>query len=131
MRIVDPIARQGEDAAATYLRKLGYKIIEKNFRKGYGEIDIIALRASGQAGFLGKDETLVFIEVKTRTSLEFGSPFEAITPWKVRTLVKTAQFYKLLHPNLPDLLRIDAIAVRMLKNGEVESIEHEENISGF
>lgn len=121
MRIVDPIARLGEDTAATYLLKHGYKIIERNFRKGYGEIDIISI----------KDNSLVFVEVKTRTSAEFGSPLEAITPWKIKTLVKTAQLYKLLNPNLPDLMRIDAIAVRVLQNGEVETIEHEENISGF
>lgn len=128
MRIADPIARLGEDAAAAYLQKKGYIIIERNFRKGYGEIDIVSVLKAVDAKQVN---TLVFVEVKTRSSSEFGSPFEAITSWKVRMLVKTANFYKLLYPDLPDLMRIDAIAVRVLQNGEVESIEHEENISGF
>ena len=57
MKISNPTAVIGEDIAVNYLKKKGYKIIERNFRKGYGEIDIIAL----------KKNVLVFVEVKTRT----------------------------------------------------------------
>ena len=120
MRIVNPIASFGEGKACEYLRKNGYKIIERNFRKGYGEIDIIATHK----------DTLVFVEVKTRTSDQFGSPLEAITFWKLKSLIKTAQYYKMIHPKLPDSLRIDAVSVVLL-DGQVKKIEHIKNISGF
>ena len=120
MKIANPTAVKGENLATQYLRQHGYKIIERNFRKGYGEIDIVAVC----------DNTLVFVEVKTRTSSTFGSPLESITPWKLKTLIKTAQYYKLVHPNLPESLRIDALSVK-LAAGEVENIEHIKNISGF
>lgn len=120
MKISNPTARLGEDAAVKYLQKLGYKIIDRNFRKGYGEIDIVALH----------DNTLVFIEVKTRTSDKFGTPFESITPWKLRPLIKTAQFYKQIHKGLPDNLRMDAVGVKMF-GAEVSDIEHIKNITGF
>lgn len=120
MRIVNPTAKFGEDKACEYLKKLGFKIIERNFRKGYGEIDIIAL----------DKDILVFIEVKTRTSTQFGTPLESIAYWKLKSLIKTAQFYKMLHPKLPEGLRIDAVAV-LLNGSEVQSIEITKNISGF
>ena len=125
MKIVNPIAVLGEDKACEYLRKKGFKIIERNFRKGYGEIDIIAIDSSES------EKVLTFVEVKTRTSNQFGSPLESITPWKLKSIIKTAQFYKMIHPNLPDSLRIDAISVALSGNNKVENIEHVKNISGF
>lgn len=119
MKVADPTARLGEDAACDFLTKKGYRIIERNFRKGYGEIDIIALDHG----------ILAFVEVKTRTSSVFGHPFEAIGHWKLRVLVRTAEYYKLIHPELPDQLRIDAVSVT-LTNGKPQ-IELIKNISGF
>ncbi len=126
MKIVDPTAKLGEDKACNFLQKKGFKIIERNFRKGYGEIDIIAIDSSNQ-----EEKTLVFIEVKTRKSNSFGSPLEAITPWKLKSLIRTAQFYKLIHPNLPDNMRIDAVSIILSSSNEVEEIELIKNISGF
>ncbi len=120
MKIVNPIAVAGEDLASKYLAKIGYTIIERNFRKNNGELDIVATHKG----------ILVFVEVKTRTSDQFGTPLESITPSKIRTITKTAQFYKLLHPKLPDSLRIDAIAVDLSIYNNPK-IEHIENISGF
>jgi putative endonuclease len=121
MKIVNPTAVLGEDAACDYLRKKGYKILERNFRKGYGEIDIVALDG----------DILVFIEVKTRTSDSYGTPFDAISSSKLRLLIKGANFYKyILHPELPDTVRIDAVGV-LAWGDEILSIEHIENISGF
>ena len=125
MKITNPTAKLGEDKACEYLKKLGFKIIERNFRKGYGEIDIVALDPSAGSG-----QVLVFVEVKTRTSSQFGSPLEAITYWKLKSIIKTAQYYKLTHRNLPESLRIDAVAV-ILNGNEVEDIELRKNISGF
>jgi|SRR3989344_2563498 len=79
MYIPNPTARLGEKLAGEFLEKQGYKIIERNFRKGYGEIDIIAL----------DKKTLVFVEIKTKTSNAFGTPFEAITPFKIKALERS------------------------------------------
>ena len=98
--------KRGERIAAMYLQKQGYKIIEMNFKARYGELDIIA-----------EDHgTLVFVEVKTRKTYEYGRPEEAVDPRKLRMVVKTAEYYKLLHPELPELLRVDVVAVDLLKN---------------
>lgn len=121
MLIANPTARLGEEIASKYLQKKEYKIIDRNFRKGYGEIDIIAIN----------ENVLVFIEVKTRTTALFGGALEAITYHKVKSLIKTAQFYKILHPKLPEALRIDAILIDLDANDKVSNIEHVENISGF
>ncbi len=75
----------GEDLACEYLRKQGYKILERNYRIRGGEIDIVAMDG----------ETLVFVEVKARWSHEYGLPAESVTAWKIKYLVKTAQFYVL------------------------------------
>lgn len=125
MRIVNPTAKLGEDKACEYLQKLGFKIIERNFRKGYGEIDIVAIEETKKDG-----KVLVFVEVKTRTSSAYGTPLEGISYWKLKSLINTAAFYKLTHRNLPESLRVDAIAV-LLNGNEVQNIELTRNISGF
>lgn len=113
MRIANPTARLGEDLATRYLKNHGYKIIDRNFRKGYGEIDVIAV----------KDKVLIFAEVKTRTSTQFGTPFEAITSFKLKTLERTAVFYKSIHPELPEALRIEAISVLLDQKSQKAKIE--------
>jgi len=73
----------GESLAKKYLLSQGYHILEENFRTKIGEIDIIA-----------KDgQTICFIEVKTRKSLQQGQPFEAVHPWKMKKLSQLAFFY--------------------------------------
>lgn len=118
MLISNPTAKLGEEIATKYLKDKGYKIIERNFRKGYGEIDIIATL----------NNTLVFIEVKTRTTNLFGGAKESIAYHKIKSLIKTSQFYKLNHKNLPDLMRIDAVFIDMVGN-KVKTMEHIEDIS--
>ncbi len=110
---------KGEDIAASYLVKKGYKIIERNFRAKGGEIDIIAIDG----------DTLVFAEVKARSTDEFGSPLEAITYRKMKSLVRTAEFYKLRNPKLPEILRIDAVAISLDSENKVKSVELVKNIS--
>lgn len=74
---------KGESIAVRYLKKKGYKILEKNYRTKLGEIDIIA-----------KDkDTLVFVEVKSRRSWQFGNPKAAVTPAKQRKISKVALYY--------------------------------------
>lgn len=109
----------GEQAAVSYLSKQGYKIIEQNVKVGYGELDIIATH----------QDTTVFIEVKTRYTHEFGTPEEAITPWKMRTLLRSIAWYMLAHEYLPELLRLDLVVVEVDEFESIDRIEHIENIS--
>jgi len=125
MKISNPTAKLGEEKASLYLKRNKFHILTRNFRKRYGEIDIVAIDTSL------KEKALVFVEVKTRRSNSFGNPVEGITLWKLKTLIKTAEYYKMTHRNLPDTMRIDAISVSLTQNNIVEKIEHIKNISSF
>ena len=114
-----PLGKLGESLAEKYLRSLGYKVIEKNFHKGYSEIDLVCKEGN----------TLVFVEVKTRKSKIFGTPLEAITPFKLRSLIRATQYYKLLHPELPDSQRIDVVSITLKDNDQIDSLEHIKNIT--
>lgn len=95
------LGNTGEDIAVEYLEKKNYKIIERNYRFGHGEIDIIA----------GKNNILIFVEVKTRKNLEFGPPELAVTKSKQRQVRKIAEAY-LYEKNILDKdCRIDVIAI--------------------
>lgn len=83
MRHAKNIGDNGENFAAKMLEESGYRIIERNYTSRYGEIDIIAL----------KDATLHFIEVKTRTGIEFGFPSESVTYDKQKKIRRTAECY--------------------------------------
>ncbi len=113
------VGNKGEELACQYLKKQGYKILEKNFRIRGGEIDIIA-----------KDKDyLVFVEVKTRYSHEYGLPKDAMTPWKIRYLLKTAQFYllKVKWGNRP--YRLDFVGVDFTDSIDNPQIELIKNIT--
>lgn len=116
---------RGEQFAVEFLVSQGFQIVERNFRIRGGEIDIIAIETDSRT----EEKTLVFLEVKTRSSNEFGSPLEAIGYYKVRALIRATQFYKLKHPQLPDLLRIDAVSVLLDEAGQLLDIELVKNIS--
>lgn len=109
----------GENLALKQLKNNGYKILERNFRSKFGEIDIIA-----QEG-----DFLVFIEVKTRWSQKFGPPEEAVTPWKIKRITKAAQYYKMLQSELPEALRIDVVAIDLSPGGEVGEIKILKNVT--
>lgn len=109
----------GETLAASYLTSRGHHIIQRNFKARYGEIDIISTYG----------DILVFIEVKTRIGEKFGKPEEAITPRKLREVVLTSKYYVLLHPELPEALRIDLIAIALNGDRSVKYLKHIENIT--
>ena len=100
----------GEDFAVKLLKNKGYKIIDRNFRSKLGEIDIIAIEPSKQKG---QEETLVFVEVKTRRSYKYGKPEEAVTPKKLQSIKKTAKYFVKINDNLPRKLRIDVVAIEV------------------
>lgn len=95
--------KKGETIAAAYLKKNGYRIIEKNYRCALGEIDIIARE---------KDE-LVFVEVKTRSSIELGYPEQAVGINKQKKMSQLALWY-LEEKKLTDFkARFDVVAITM------------------
>ena len=95
------VGRWGEQLAEEYLKARGYQILHRNFRTQPGEIDIIALH----------DDQIVFIEVKTRTRLENGSPESALTPKKVAHLLNSAQAYLEENPESPQDWKIEVVAI--------------------
>ncbi|NLW90132.1 MAG: YraN family protein [Syntrophomonadaceae bacterium] len=102
------LGRQGEEMAARYLKKQGYQILERNYHTRYGELDIICI----------KRNELVFVEVKTRRSIQYGTPEEAITPRKMDHLRKAAFIYiEASHPNFREL-RFDVITIMMVDASE-------------
>ena len=101
----------GEQLAADFLIKKGYTVLERNFQTPCGELDIIAK----------ENDTVVFVEVKTRSSSRFGTGFEAITPKKQATLLKCAAHYADLH-GLECSLRIDAIEI-MLDSKQISHLK--------
>lgn len=96
-----PLGAAGEDLAARSLKSLGYRIVERNYRCPLGELDCVAL----------KDRTLVFLEVKARTSDEFGGPLQAVDRRKRRKLTRLAQYYAKAHGLTDAPQRFDVVAV--------------------
>jgi len=110
----------GENLARDFLKKRGYRILETNYRCPQGEIDIVAKHK----------DSLVFIEVRTKTSLAFGSPEESITPAKKERLRAAAYHYQQTHNGLPSLWRIDVVAVELDQKRKLSHIGLIENAVG-
>lgn len=106
---------RGERMAEEYLKKKGYRIIERNFRGRYGEVDIIARQG----------ETVVFVEVKTRSGKQFGTPKEAVDPRKAKRIIKASQEYLQSEGSVEDTsMRFDVIGISIENDAPVyEHIE--------
>ena len=93
---------KGEELAVRYLEHAGYRILVKNFRCRQGEIDIIAK----------EKQYLCFIEVKRRKNINSGHPSEAVNPWKIKHICRTALVYLQMY-HLPDTtpVRFDVISI--------------------
>lgn len=105
----------GENAAADFLKEKGYAILERNYRVGHLEIDIIAL----------KDGILVFVEVKTRAADYLIAPQEAVNNRKQNLIINAANGYIRRHKRTEEA-RLDVITV-LHKNGKVTNVSHIEN----
>jgi putative endonuclease len=103
---------QGEDRAAAFLRKEGYRILERNYRCPLGEMDIIAREG----------KTVVFVEVKARSSDRFGSPQAAIGPQKQRRMTAIALFYLKGKGWLDTPARFDVAAVNLQEGRETVTL---------
>jgi len=97
------IGQKGENLAFAYLQNLGYKVLERNYRCKLGEVDIIAL----------DNDTLVFIEVRTRSSLDFGLPQESINRRKRHQISKVALEYMTRKKLNNTPARFDVVAISL------------------
>jgi putative endonuclease len=111
------LGRLGESLAAEFLEKLGYSIIERNFRTPYGEIDLITKQG----------DVIIFTEVKTRSSSSLGPPEISITRKKSEHIRNAAEYYIQQHPDMSDDWRIDVISVQMQSKNIHPKILHFEN----
>lgn len=103
------LGKVGENLALDFLKSHNFSILEKNFRSKFGEIDIIA----------EKNHCLYFTEVKTRSNLNHGQPYEAINKRKIYHIKKAAQFY-LLKNNYADYrLKVGVFSI-VIENGKTE-----------
>ena len=103
------LGKMGEDIARCYLLQNNYKIIEQNFRCRQGEIDIVAI----------DENELVFIEVKTRTSHQYGKPCEAVDDTKIKHILRVAEYYTYIKRIRNTYMRIDVIEVMISRKGNV------------
>ncbi len=106
------VGKLGETKAKNYLKRRGYQILQSNYRTRAGEIDLIA-----------KDgDCLVFVEVKTRTSAEYGTPAEAVSYYKQQHMIKSAQYYLARHGGECEC-RFDVIEVFLTTNVWFQSVK--------
>ena len=98
--------RESESLAVRYLKKNGYKILEQNHRNQLGEIDIIAR----------DKKTLVFVEVKARSSNRYGDPKWAVTPKKQRQMSKVALYYLKVTGQMQVKARFDVVTIRSFED---------------
>lgn len=105
------LGKLGEEMAVEYLQKNGYAILETNWRFQKAEIDILAQ----------KEDILAVVEVKTRSSLEFGLPQDFVKPKKIQLLLKAVDVY-VVERNLDVNVRFDIIAIH--KEDKSFVIEH-------
>lgn len=104
------VGRLGETKASAYLESLGFRILHRNYRTKVGEIDIVAKR----------DHIVYFIEVKTRKSVKYGKPHEAVTHSKQIHMKRAAQWYVL--QNKMEKCKLKLAVISVLINGKNEMI---------
>ena len=102
------LGKRGEDIAADYLTHRGYSIITRNYRRRFGEVDIVARHGT----------TIVFVEVKTRRSAAFGTGFDAVDVRKQRQLTRIAQDYLSRYKLFDVNARFDVVAVQLSGDGK-------------
>ena len=116
MAAKDELGMRGERLAEQHLIARGYRLLDRNWRCTEGEIDLV----------MHDGDEVVFVEVKTRSSVAFGHPLEAITAVKLARLRRLAGAWCLAHPGA-HRIRIDAVAV-IAPRGEAATLEHLERI---
>ncbi len=111
------LGNRGEQIAQEYLKGKGYKILDINFRNKIGELDIVAKEG----------RYVVFVEVKTRQSLQCGQPHESVHPWKIHKIGQMAQSYlKFKFKTVDVFARFDVISI-ILEEEYPPKLEHIKN----
>ena len=100
---------EGEILGATHLTQEGFSILEKNWRHSHWEVDIIA----------SKNNTLHFIEIKTRKTKKFGQPEDKVGKKKMENLINAAEQYLYLYPQW-NRIQFDILSISILNNKPVE-----------
>ena len=100
---------EGEELGAEHLLGKGYNILEKNWRHSHWEVDIIA----------SKNNTLHFIEIKTRKSKKFGQPEDKVGKKKMENLINAAEQYLYLYPQWKRI-QFDILSISMINNNPIE-----------
>jgi len=113
VRAKDAVGRYGEDVAAAHVVGRGWDVLDRNWRTRDGELDLVALDG----------DELVVIEVKTRRSIVFGYPAEAVTPRKLARVRRLGAQWLAAHDVHPRSVRVDVIAVLLPASGAAE-IDH-------
>lgn len=108
----DALGKEGEQAAVDYLKKLGFRILDRNWRCPDGELDIVAVDGG----------TFVVVEVKTRSGLRYGTPLEAVTARKQRRLRRLAVAWLMMHGVRFPVIRVDVIG--LVRAGRGFTVEH-------
>ena len=118
MGVKQKLGANGEEQVAQYLIKLGWKILDRNWRIRGGELDLVAANSQG---------LLIFIEVKTRSSLAFGDPLEAINVEKALRIQRLALAWMATNQRWGCNYRIDVAGVTASKTGEY-AIDYREGV---
>ncbi len=113
------LGKQGEDLAIEHLKQNNYEILERNFHKRSGEIDIIA--------FDRALKEIVFVEVKTRRKDSYGRPEEAVNMRKIEKIEETGQIWLEENSRIDEPWRIDIIAIEM--KGDETVVDHLKNVT--
>jgi putative endonuclease len=118
VRAKDALGRFGEDLAVRHLEADGFTVLERNWRCELGEIDVVARDGA----------VLVIVEVKTRSSLRHGTPFEAVTERKLHRLERLGLAWMRLRGVRPRGMRVDVISVLRPRSGP-SVVEHVRGLS--
>lgn len=116
------LGKEGEGIAAKLFSSKGYKILERNYHTRFGEIDLV----------VSKNDGLTFVEVKLKHGDNFGTPEEMIGNSKLSQVQRMAEFYLMDKPQMAKSFKtysIDAVCIVTNENGEVERINHYENLT--
>jgi putative endonuclease len=106
------LGRRGEEVAAEFVRGLGYRLIERNFRCRAGEVDLVAL----------DDDTVVFVEVRSRSGVRLGTPLESVDGRKQAQVARVARYFLAAHGWHERTVRFDVVGIRF--DAEPPAVEH-------
>jgi len=113
------LGKEGERLAERYLKKKGYRLVERNYRCPAGELDLIALDR----------QVIVFVEVKTRTDDRFGGPLDSVHWRKQQSMIRAAQFFLSQQSLHHREARFDVVGVSFVDQKPV--VEHVQNAFEF